>query len=243
VLRAGQLTSAFGAFLPHYDDADNPLTGIPQAYGYYKPVTALGVAGVQADVTLGRWDGRLQFANSSPANPRSVFDRDQYANWAGGLGYSIRQGLRVGFSGYRGPYLDRHFAFYFPGEAKPRSLPGSGVGAEVEWASGHWNVRGEWQRFVYTYQLIPTFRQAGGYAEVRRVLHPRWFLAARVGYLHATYASGAESYEAGAGYRPNRFQIIKAGYRVDRAEADGTLNRQFTLQVVNLLHPLSRAWR
>src|ERR1700689_5154492 len=35
VVRAGQLSSAFGAFLLRYDDADNPLLNMPMEYGYY----------------------------------------------------------------------------------------------------------------------------------------------------------------------------------------------------------------
>src|SRR3984893_18411175 len=129
VVRVGQLTSAFGSFLLRYDPASNPLTGVPAGYGYYSGGVAIqGLAGAQVDGTIESFDMRAQFTNSSPANPRSIFDRDQYANWAGGVGYTIRQGFRVGVSAYRGPYLDRHYAYYFPGEAQPRDLPDTGYG-------------------------------------------------------------------------------------------------------------------
>jgi hypothetical protein len=216
---------------------------MPSSYGYYKAVSTLGLAGAEADVTLGKWDGRAQFTNSSPANPRSIFDKDQYANWAGGAGYTIRQGLRLGFSGYRGPYLDRNYAFYFPGEALPRDLPASAVGVDGEWAAGHWNVRGEWQRFVMSYQVIPTFFESAAYGEVRRVLHPRWFVAARVGYLHTSLCSGAQSYESAVGYRPNSHQIVKAGYIVSRSERTGGLDKELMLQVVTTVHAPSLVWR
>lgn len=141
VVRVGQLSSAFGAFLQRYDPADNPLIGVPSAYGYYyKPVTFQGLVGTQVDSTAGKLDARAQFVNSSPANRRSIFENDQYGNWAGGLGYTIRQGFRVGGSAYYGPYLDRQYRFFFPGEANPRDLPGSGYGLDVEWGSGHWNA-------------------------------------------------------------------------------------------------------
>src|SRR5579872_1734267 len=103
VVRVGQLSSAFGAFLQRYDSADNPLVGVPWAYGYYyKPVTFEGLVGAQVDATIGKLDARAQFVNSSPANRRTIFEGDQYGNWAGGLGYTIRQGLRVGASAYYG---------------------------------------------------------------------------------------------------------------------------------------------
>jgi hypothetical protein len=244
VVRVGQLTSTFGSFLLRYDDADNPLLGMPMQYGYYYAgVSSSGLAGAQIDATHGKWDGRVQFANSSPANPRSIFAKDQYINWEGGIGYTIRQGLRVGVSGYRGPYLDRTDPFYRPGESNPRDLPASAGGVDVEWARGHWNVYGEWQRFAMTYHQIPTFREDAGYVEAKRVLHPRWFVAARAGYLHGSYRSGGETYEVAAGYRPNTHQLIKVGYSVERERDAGDLYPVFGIQVVTMLHPLSLAWR
>jgi len=213
VVRAGQLTSAFGNFLLRYDPSSNPLTGVPAGYGYYSAGVAIqGLAGAQVDATVGPFDMRAQFTNSSPANPRSVFDRDQYANWAGGAGYTIRQGFRVGVSAYRGPYLDRHYQYYFPGEARPRDLPATGYGLDVQWGQGPWNVYGELAHFQMTYKAIPTFNQHSGFAEVRRVLHPRWYAAARTGYSRPIEYTGSESYEIAAGFRPNALQVVKLGY-------------------------------
>ncbi|HWF11167.1 MAG TPA: hypothetical protein VG297_22010 [Bryobacteraceae bacterium] len=244
VVRVGQLTSTFGSFLLRYDDADNPLLGMPMQYGYYYAgVTFSGLAGAQIDATHGKWDGRVQFANSSPANPRSIFAKDQYANWEGGAGYTILQGLRVGVSGYRGPYLDRTYAFFRPGESNPVDLPASAGGVDVEWARGHWNVYGEWQRFAMTYHQSPTFRDDAGYVEAKRVLHPRWFVAARAGYLHGSYQSGGETYETAVGYRPNAHQLIKLGYSIERQRGSGSLEPVFGVQIVTMLHPLSLAWR
>jgi hypothetical protein len=156
VVRAGQLSSAFGSFLLRYDDAVNPLTDMPLSYGYYyKPVTSYGLAGVQADVTRHKLDARVQWVNSSPANRRSLADKDQYANWASGVGLTITQGLRVGASAYRGPCLHRRNRYYFPGEARPRDLPASGVGIDAGWAKGHWNTMGELQWFTREYRAMP----------------------------------------------------------------------------------------
>ncbi len=243
VIRAGQLSSAFGSFLLRYDDAENPLINMPMQYGYYYAgVTTAGLAGAQIDLTRGKWDGRVQLTSSSPANPRSIFDNGQYPNWAGGVGYTIRQGLRVGISGYRGPYLDREYPYYFPGESSPRDLPASALGTDVEWAQGHWNVYGEWQWFEMNYHAIPTFRKNAGYAEVRRVLHPRWYVAARAGYLDGSYASGGETYEVAVGFRPNTHQLIKVGYSLERERDEGDLYHMVGIQLITTLHPLSLAW-
>jgi hypothetical protein len=241
VVRAGELSSAFGSFLLRYDDAANPLIDMPISYGYYyKGVSTLSLAGAQVDATLSKFDMRAQFVNSSPANRRGIFDSDQYRNWAGGLGYTIRQGFRIGASAYRGPYLDRHYRFYFPGEAKPRDLPASAFGVDVQWGQGPWNVYGEWQRFQFDYRAIPTFKEHTGYAEVRRVLNPRWYVATRLGYLRAGAFPGREIYEVVAGFRPNQFQLVKAGYEIQQGPSiRGTLDNVVTLQLVTTFRPFS----
>jgi len=242
VVRAGQLTSGFGSFPLRYDDAENPLLNVPMEYGYSAGATTAGLAGGQVDASRGKWDGRVQFTTSSPANPRSVFENGQYANFTVGAGYTIRQGLRVGISAYRGPYLDREDPNFRRGESSPRDLPATAVGTDVEWATGHWNVYGEWQWFEMNYHAIRTFREKAGYAEARRVLHPRWYVAARAGYDHGSLQSGGETYEASVGYRPNTYQLIKVGYALQRERDQGDYYRMFGIQVVTMLHPLSLAW-
>ncbi len=243
VIRMGQLSTAFGSFLLRYDDADNALIDKPQAYGYYgSGVTTLGLAGAQADVTLGKLDMRAQFTNSSPANPRGITQPDQYGNWAGGAGYTLKQGFRVGVSAYRGPYLDRQFAFFFPGEAPPRDLPATAVGVDVKWGKGPVNVYGEWQRFQFDYHAIPTFSESTGYAESRLVLHPRWYAAARLGYVRYSAQPGYQVYEMVVGFRPDTHQLIKAGYEIQQGPAiRGTLGNTCSVQLVTSFRILSIA--
>jgi hypothetical protein len=243
VVRAGQLTTAFGAFGLRYDSADNPLIGIPASYGYYgSGVSLLGFAGAQVDATLGRFDARGQFVNSSPANRRSIFDKDQYGNWAGGVGYTIKQGFRVGGSFYYGPYLHRQYEFYFPGEARPKDLPAIAYGFDVQWGKGPWNVWGEWQHFKMTYQLIPDFNRHVGYGEVRRVLTPRWYAATRIGYATATYEGTTGLYEIGGGFRPNRFQLLKFSYQIQHSnEYQGVHGNIAAVELVTSFHAISIA--
>ncbi len=231
--RVGELSTAFGSFMVHYDDADNALIAMPLEYGYYyKPVTTLGLTGAQVDATRGKWDGRVQFANASPANPRSLFGHDQYGNWAGGAGYTVKQGLRVGVSGYRGPYLSKNYAFYFPGELPPSKLNAHGVGVDVAWATGHWNVQGEWQKFVMPYTVIPDFHTEAAYGEAKRVLSPRWYVAGRAGYTHASFAGYTESYEGVVGWRPNRLQVLKVGYELRHGTAAPVNGSSVVVQLV-----------
>jgi hypothetical protein len=238
LLRAGQLSSSFGSFLLRYDDADNSLADFPLEYGYYyAPVSFLSVAGAQIDATRGKWDGRVQFANSSPANPRSLLDHDQYGNWACGGGYTIRQGFRIGGSAYHGPYLDRQYAYFFPGEANPSTLPAHAYGVDVAWAYGHWNVQGEFQRFYLPYTVIPSLTEQAAYGELKRVINPRWYIADRSGYTNTNYTGNLESYEQAVGFRPNRFQLIKVSYELRHAGTGTYRNNQiFAIQFVTTLH-------
>ena len=238
LIRAGQMLTAFGSFPLRYDDAENSLIDLPIAYGYYyAPVSLLGIAGAQIDATRGKWDARVQFANSSPANPRSLFDHDQYGNWAGGAGYTIRQGFRVGVSGYSGPYLDRKYPYYFPGEANPSELPARAAGIDVGWAHGHTNVQGEFQKFVMTYKAIPTFRESAGYGEVRQVLGPRWFVAGRYGYSDSNAAGKEQRVETSAGFRLFRFELIKIGYETKHYSVGPQHDdHTFAMQFVTTLH-------
>lgn len=233
LMRAGEMSTAFGSFMLHYDDAENALVDLPVEYGYYgSPVSTSGIAAVQADVTRGKWDARAQFANSSPANPRSLFARDEYGNWAGGTGYTIRQGLRIGVSGYRGPYLDRKNHYFFPGEANPSKLPATAVSLEVNLAHGHTSAQGEMQHFVMPYHAIPTFRESAGYGELKQALSPRWYVALRTGFSKSTASGNVQVFETSAGYRPNRLQLIKIGYEYTKYSTgtewnDSTLGIQF----------------
>jgi hypothetical protein len=236
--RVGQLSSTFGNFLQRYDDSVNPLPGIPLSYGYYAPVSPLGLAGAEVDAIAGRFDARAQFANSSPVNPRSLTEPDQYGNWAGGAGFKIRQGFRIGASAYRGPYLDRKYRFFFPGEAEPSKLPATAVGVDVQFAQGPWNVYGEWQHFRMEYHAISDFTEHTAYAELRRVLNPRWFLATRLEYVRFGSFPGYQRYEVGAGYRPNRWQLAKVSYGAEQGTA---LTGILTIQLVTSLDLFSAA--
>lgn len=237
LVRAGEMLTAFGAFPLHYDDADNALLDYPSGYGYYyAPIGLVGLTAAQVDGTRGKWDARAQFANSSPSNPRSIFARDQYGNWAGGAGFTIRQGFRAGFSALHGPYLDRKSPLFFPGEANPSKLPEQAFGIDVNWAYRHTSAQGEVQHFVFPYKAVPTFRESAGYGEVKQVLGARWIAAGRYGFITSKFGTTTKI-EAAAGYRPDRFQLIKAGFEVrhysNSSESDDHI---FAVQFITTFH-------
>jgi hypothetical protein len=91
------------------------------------------------------------------------------------------------------------------------------------------------------YKIVPNSIQRIGYAEVRWVVHPRWYVAIRPGYLRATSFAGDNTLEIAAGFRPNRFQLIKAGYTAFRNSRNPTGTNTFAVQLVTTLDPISIA--
>jgi hypothetical protein len=246
VFKAGILQPAFGSFSLRYDDAVNPLIDAPLQYGYYyESISTLGLAGAQVDATLGKADFRAQFTTSSPANRRSIFDSDQYANWTAGAGYTIRQGFRIGASFYRGPYLHRGYRFFRAGEAMPKLLPATGYGIDVQYARGHWAIHAEMQRFQRAYRIVPTVNDLTGYAEFKYTFHPRWYLAGRAGSERWDKLTmpGDDAFEVTVGFRPNRWQLIKMGYQFVRdSRQQGVFDHVFAGQLVTRLDTPSFAW-
>ena len=108
---------------------------------------------------------------------------------------------------------------------------------EAEWGRGHWNVRGEWQRFVMAYKVIPTFHERAGYVEVQRTLGPRWYGAARYGDLAADYAGRRDALETVLGFRPGAGQIVKFSFETSRAAKSGEIDRTVAVQFVTAIHP------
>jgi hypothetical protein len=239
VFRAGEMPTAFGLFPLHYDDTDNPLVDLPIEYGYYHaPVSIYAVTAAQIDLTKGKWDSRVQFANSSPANPQTPTAEDQYGNWVTGLGYTIKQGFHVGLSGYRGPYLDRHYdSSASEYNHKLSRYPATGLGVEVNWAHRHTNLEGEVQQFVMPNPSGPEIHESVGYGEVKQVLDARWYIAARAGYTSNHTAENAERVEAAVGFRPNRVQLVKISFETEHY---GSGNQQFenilAIQLITSLH-------
>ncbi len=294
VIKAGRLSSAFGSFPLHYDDAENPLLDQPLSYiqtltlrhdqlacgvndllgQYYggvwnacggvpganeglTPVTLYGLPGVQAEFSGHRLDARIQITSGSPANPLSLGHAPDYAQWTAGGGYTIRQGFRIGVSGFRGPYLDPSVAALLPAGTTVRDFPASGIGVDAQWARGPWSATGEWQRFQFdspNFTVSPAV--VSTYAEVKRILTPRFYAAGRAGWLlsgSATDTSGVStgqfaptisSYELGAGCWLNRHQLLKTSYEWLRIEhLAGTKTNVLGLELVTTFHALDHAFR
>ncbi len=294
VFKAGKLTSAFGSFPLHYDDAENPLLDQPLSYitdiplrpdqllcgtkdllnqhygsvsescggtpgrmGGPAPVTLYGLPGVQAEISSGRVDARLQLTSGSPMNPQGFTAGSQYLNWTAGGGYTIHQGLRIGVSGFRGPYLDPVVASLLPSGTTVRNFPASGIGADMQWARGRFSVNSELHRFRFDQpNFVDSPTVTSGYVEMKTVITPRLYVAGRGAFLYAghvtdhagvstdQFAPYIRSYELAAGVWITHNQLLKGGYEWLRNEGQiGHRTDVFGVEYVVQIHSLAWAFR
>ena len=163
----------------HYDVAFGCGGSEIESYGLL-PVALYGLPGAEIDISIARIDARLQLTNSSPVNPQGLTSSNQFAQWTAGGGYTFGSGLHIGASGFRGPYLDRVIEPFLP-SGKVSEFLATGSGVDAQWARGWWSLAGEWQRFTFG---LPGFRKSpseeAAYAELKRIMTPRIYLAARV---------------------------------------------------------------
>lgn len=217
-----------------------------ESYGL-TPVTLYGLPGVEAQISAGRIDGRLQVTNSSPVNPQGLRSGSQFVQWTAGGGYSFGAGVHVGVSGFRGPYLNRTVEPLLGSADNLRALHASGLGLDVQWSRASWSVEGEWQRFQFDlpgFVVSPTVQAA--YGQAKRIVSPRIFLAARLSFEEfgsVQDASGVrtrhfqalrKAVELGMGYRLNRLQLIKAGFGLSDFTSASMLYRNGLQNTVQL---------
>jgi hypothetical protein len=251
----------------YWQSADDPLRfhcGGAQGARYgMLPVTLYGIPAVEAQLSWNRIDARLQLTNSSPANPQSLLSNSEHLQWTAGGGYSFRGGLHAGVSGFRGAYLDEVVAPDLPADRRPQDFAASGIGIDLVWLHGPWSMQGEWQRFEFA---LPGFSKPpsiqAGYAQIKRVLSPRVFVAVRSAIETPGFAAGPPTemavrigygeanQEIDFGYRINRFELLKLGANYDNrpswALGNGLWNAEhgfgIEFQLVTSFTPISKAF-
>ena len=179
----GRCRRPSGRFCSAMTPTQNPLIGVPPAYGYYyKPVTFLGLVGAQVDATAGKFDARAQFVNSSPANRRSIFDNDQYGNWAGGRGLHHSPGISRRRVGLLRSVSGSPISLLLSGRGESHSLAGERVRAGRRMGLGPLERLGRVAAFQDGLPRDSQFHAAHGIRRGAAELTPRWYAAARIGY-------------------------------------------------------------
>jgi len=232
--------------------------GARTSSGGLLPVSLFGVYGAQVDMSWRKVDARFQMANSSPANPQTLLSSSQSLQWAAGSGYTLRPGFRIGFSMHRGPFLDHVLTTLLPDHTRPGDYPATGIGNDVQWSRGRWNLEGEWQRFQYDYpRFVLSPAASSGYLEITRTLAPRFYVAARMAYQRYNriadlristsepFLPNRQTSEFAIGYRPNRRQLLKAGVTWLQAgiASPALPGTSFGFQLVTSLPALSKSLR
>lgn len=257
-VRADQITCGVKDQLQQfYGSVDASCGGLRGRGPGLMPVTLYGLPAVQGEISSGRVDARVQITGGSPANPMSFAHAAQYLQWTVGGGYTIRQGFRVGGSAFRGPYLDRDLESVLPAGTSIRDFPATGLGLDVQWARGWWSAHGEIHHFTFAgpnWVVAPNVTSS--YAEMKRTLTPRFYLAGRAGRLTTGrvvdvqglslphIGSAMTSIELAAGAWLNRHQSLKVSYSCLKPE--GTLSSQFNVigfQLVTTLRAFDKTFR
>ena len=176
--------------------------------------------------------------------PAASLQTDQYLNWTGGAGYTIRQGLRVGAQHLSRPLSRPPISLLSSRRSRiPRTLPATGLGVDAQWGRGPWNVNAEWQRFQMDYHAMPTF------IEDSRLRRSPPACSARAGtwprasaYVSEHMFAGWRWYEAAVGYRPGRHELVKVDYEAKQGtDIYGAQQNTLAVQFVTTLGPLSFA--
>ncbi len=221
------------------------------------PVSLYGLPGAEMDVSWHSWDGRFQLTNSSPSNPQGLNSDSQHAQWTAGGGYTLWQGFHVGISAFQGPFLERNLAELLPAGKTVRDYPARAIGADAQWARGRLSANFEWFRAAFPYpRLLTPVTVQSTYGELKAILHPRWYAAARASWQvhnHVRDSKGRsplpfqpnlQAYEVAVGFRPNRWQLLKVGYEwLHETDESGTQYNVLGLQLVTSLDALSKAIR
>lgn len=130
----------------------------------------------------------------SPAVP-VVRDRNDGRQWSGRAAVHLPDGLTLGVSAARAPWINRDVMALLPPSF--RGAPAQTiVGTDLEFGRQRLLVRAEWLRSVFHLPLIakPSPEAAlsawSGFVEARYRLHPRWQVAARVERLAFSRVTG-----------------------------------------------------
>jgi hypothetical protein len=206
-----------GAVMFHCGGAPAPADGLV-------PVTLYGIPAVEAQLSWKRTDARVQMTNSSPSNPQSLLSASQALQWTTGAGYSFHNGLRTGFSQFRGPYLTTEITPTLPPGSHLHDYNASGLGIDWQWSHAAWAIEGEWQIFHFD---LPGFEespsQQAAYVQIKRILSPHYYAALRsswerpgstrdgAGEAIDHFQQTSEAQELVFGWWLNHLQLLKLG--------------------------------
>jgi hypothetical protein len=189
--------------------------------------------GVEAHWRVSWLDLAGSVTRGSMAVPALRHDNNDGETWSGRIAATAPNGLVVGISASRGPWIDKSTLALLPESLRDHDHQ-SLIGADIEFGWGRWLVRAEELRSVFEVPIVndpdPRARLAAwsGYMEARYRIHPRWQVAGRVERLDLSTVTGTlfagqpttwdapvERMSADVGYRYDRHLELRVGWQMN----------------------------
>ena len=180
--------------------------------------------GVQLHTASGILDGTIAVTTGTLSNPR-LTDDNSAPQVAARLGVHPTAGLNIGISGARGPFVSSTAARGAVGDGHDQAFTQSALGADVEYSSGYYLIRGEtiWSEWklpqIGAPAIASPLRALSSYVEGRYKLRPGLYVAGRIdhlGFSDITGSAGTQTWDApvsrvevGAGYSLQRNLLLK----------------------------------
>ena len=183
--------------------------------------------GIELFDTIGEVDLSLAALSGSVTEPTRTQEKDvpqltAKASWSPG------PALRLGVSGFYGPYFNDDMVGLDPGQ-DPEDIMNSGIVADFYWGSQWVDVYAEGMACEWEHPQLPNLTARSAYGEVKYKIRPQWYVAGRfdvVDFGEVTDSTGREvpwdypvmRVEYGVGFKPRPRVILKAVAQHNRFE-------------------------
>lgn len=203
-------------------DARSP-SGIPFIYD------ACWNTGLELYGSSGKLDYSLGLLTGSLGKPTQQQEKD-IPQATVHFVYNFQPGLKAGVSAFLGPYMhDDMFPDYgTPAYTiDPDDYLNGGIGYEFYWSGRHLEIYSETFYSYWEYPGLPKLKSSAGYIEAKYKFQPRWYAAARLGFVepqdievspgvNEKWDYPVKRYEIGLGYKPLRKATVKFVVQINR---------------------------
>jgi hypothetical protein len=198
-----------------------PAPGIPLISG------SRWDTGISATWRRGWIEAAAAATVGSPAIP-TMRETNTGRQWSGRLATHLPQGLSVGLSAARAPWIEDDVLRLVP-EETPRRSNQTVLGVDAEFGRGPWLVRHEWWQAAFDVPLAAEQANVrlgawSAFIEGRYRFHPRWQSAVRLerlsfsdiladGGLPTSWDADVDRAEVVLGFRATRYAELRIGYQ------------------------------
>ncbi len=277
-VNVGLIPIPIGSFGPRTYSDKNPLIGTPLLYNFHTALdpSALGESGTVAELessktdrtyygvpviydacwssgaefygTAGKLDYSLGLLFGSVSKPSILQTRD-VPQLTTHLTYNFQPGLKLGLSGYIGPYLTGEELDEYSvitANPDPNDFFNSGFGYELYYSSRFLEVYSEGFTVNWEYPGLPDLSARAGYLEAKYKFQTHWYAAGRFDLfepgqidvspgLKVKWDNPLKRYEFGLGYKPTRATTIKAVTQINKFDMDNSYDSELLALQISAL--------